>query len=288
MLDAPKRVEGEAATRTTVDDVPSMIKFSGAAGMACLLLVASSVAATVARADPQGLSTNVPVQIEDAFPAIEQGQAELQLDGVYLRDPHDNSGTHALTTGPTLKLGLLPHTQFDINPGYTAGDSSSANQGTTSFDALVQLRGNTRFLPALALHGFYDLPYGAGHKTAQYTLRGIATKYLGSSKSSPRLHLNLTWTHVTQPDILTRRDQLEIAGGLSFLVAGSTAMVVDAVHGAASAVGDNQTFLDAGFLHELGPNWTIGIGAGAGIAQQSPQARVFFSAQYAFGLFKAP
>lgn len=257
----------------------------GVAGITCLLLIASSVAATVTRADPQGLSTNVPVQIEDAFPAIEQGQAELQWDGVYLRDPHDSSGTHALTAGPTLKLGLLPHTQFDINPGYTAGDSSSANQGTTSLDSLAQLRGNSRFLPALALHGFYELPYGAGHKSTQYTRRGVATKYLGSSKSSPRLHLNLTWIHVTQPDPRTRRDQLEIASGLSFLVARSTSIVVDAVHGAASTTGENHTFLDAGFLHELGPKWTIGIGAGAGIAQQSPQARIFFSAQYSFGLF---
>ena len=265
--------------------VSSLTRLPGAAGTACLRLIACGVGPTGAYADPQGLSTNVPVQIEDAFPAIEEGQAELQWDGVYQHDPRTGAGANSLTTGPTLKLGLLPRTQFDINPGYTAGDASSANQGTTSFDALVQLRGDARLLPALALHGFYELPYGAGHKSARYTLRGAATKYLGSSKSSPRLHLNLTWVHVTQQDSQTRRDQLEIAGGLSFLVARSTAMVVDAVHGAASTTGENHTFLDAGFLHELGPNWTIGIGAGAGVAQQSPQARIFFSAQYSFGLF---
>jgi len=252
---------------------------------ACCLLAASGLAATGARADPQGLSTNVPVQIEDAFPAVEQGQAQIQWDGVYLRDPHDSSGTHAVTTGPTLKLGLIPYTQIDINPGYTAGDSSSASQGTTSLDALVQLRGNSRFLPALAVHGFYEIPYGAGHKSAQYTVRGVATKYLGSTKSSPRLHLNLTWVHVTQPDRQTRRDQMEIAGGVSFLVGRSTGMVLDAVHGAAPTTGENRTFIDAGFIRDLTPDWSVGIGAGAGVAQQSPQARVFFSAQYSFGIF---
>jgi hypothetical protein len=260
-------------------------RISRVVGSAGWLLAATGFGASGARADPQGLSTNVPVQIEDAFPATEQGQAQIQWDGVYQRDPHDSGGTHAFTTGPTLKLGLLPHSQVDINPGYTAGDSSSANQGTTSLDALVQLRGNDRFLPALAVHMFYEIPYGAGHKSAQYTLRGVATKYLGASKSSPRLHLNLSWVHVTQPDRQTRRDQLAIAGGLSFLVGHSTAMVVDAAHGAAPTSGENRTFVDVGVIHEFGESWSIGIGGGAGLAQQSPQARVFLSTQYNFGLF---
>jgi hypothetical protein len=238
-----------------------------------------------ALADPQGLSTNVPVQIEDAFPAIEYGGAELQYDGRYTRDPHDASTHNQFAQGPTIKLGLLPHTQFDINPGYTSGDGSSAGQGTTSIDSLVQLTGNSRFLPALALHGFYEIPYGSGHKSAQYTLRGVATKYLGPDKNSPRLHLNLTWVHVTQPDSSTRRDQLEIAGGLSFLVSRHTAMVLDVVHGAQASVGRNQSFLDAGFLHELNANWSVGLGAGAGVAQDSPQARMFLSLQRSFNLF---
>lgn len=238
-----------------------------------------------ALADPQGLSTNVPVQIEDAFPAVEFGEGQLQYDGRYKRDPHDTAGSNEYTSGPTIKLGLLPHTQFDINPGYTNGDGSGAGQGTTSIDSLVQLIGNSRLLPALALHGFYEIPYGSGHKSAQYTLRGIATKYLGTSKSSPRLHLNLTWIHVTQPDRMTRRNQMEIAGGISFLVAQHTAMVLDVVHGAQATVGNNQSFIDGGFLHDIDEDWSFGLGAGAGIAQNSPQLRVFVSLQRSFELF---
>lgn len=238
-----------------------------------------------ALADPQGLSTNVPVQIEDAFPAVEYGEGQLQYDGRYTRDPHDTAGSNEYTHGPTIKLGLLPHTQFDINPGYTNGDGSGAGQGTTSIDGLVQLTGNSRLLPALALHGFYEIPYGSGHKSAQYTLRGVATKYLGPDKDSPRLHLNLSWVHVTQPDDGTRHDQLEIAGGLSFLVSQHTAMVLDVVHGAQASVGRNQTFLDGGVLHEINADWSVGLGAGVGIAQDSPQARVFLSLQRSFHLF---
>jgi len=249
-----------------------------AVGVACVVV-------TPAFADPQGLSTNVPVQIEDAFPAIGYGGAELQYDGRYTRDPHDAAGSNELVQGPTLKLGLLPHMQFDINPGYTSGDGSGAGQGTTSIDSLVQLRGNTRFLPALALHGFYEIPYGSGHKSAQYTLRAVATKFLGPGKNSPRLHLNLTWVHVTQPDSMTRPDQLEIALGLSLLVSRHTALVLDAVHGAQPDIGRNQSFIDGGFLHEINGQWSIGLGAGAGIAQNSPQARVFLSLQRSFSLF---
>lgn len=251
-------------------------------GIAFSLILAGTRSAL---ADPQGLSTNVPVQIEDAFPAVEYGEGQLQYDGRYTRDPHDMMGSNEYTHGPTIKLGLLPHTQFDLNPGYTNGDGSGAGRGTTSIDSLVQLTGNSRLLPALALHAFYEIPYGSGHISAQYTLRGVATKYLGTGKSSPRLHLNLTWIHVTQPDRTTRRDQMEIAGGISFLLTGHTAMVLDVVHGAQAMAGRNQSFIDAGFLHDIDEDWSVGLGGGAGVAQNSPQLRMFVSVQRSFKLF---
>ncbi|NPD68812.1 hypothetical protein HN018_12590 [Lichenicola cladoniae] len=86
--------------------------------------------------------------------------------------------------------------------------------------------------------------------------------------------------------IATRRpDQMEIAGGISFLVAAHTAMVLAVVQCAQATVGHDQSFIDGGFLHDIDEDRSFGLGAGAGIAQNSPQLRVFVSLQRSFELF---
>lgn len=237
-----------------------------------------------ARADPQGLSTGVPVQIEDALP-IRLGGVQLQGAALFTHDTRNRRGSDLWALNPSIKLGPLPGLQIDATPSYSIGDQSGAGSGNGTISALYQLTRNSTYVPALALHGYYATPYGSGHKSAQYTLRAIATKYLGTSEQSPRLHLNLSWYHLTQPSRTQRDDQLEIAVGMSALVAKSTAVVADVVHGARSSKGANQTFVDVGLRHEISDTWAISGGVGAGLGQQSPGFRVFFAVQKDLRLF---
>lgn len=236
------------------------------------------------RADPQSLSTNVPVQIEDALP-VRLGTLELQGDNRFTRDPHNRRGSDLLASGMVLKLGPLPGLQVGLGPSYNFGSQSGANGGRGAIDVLYQLTGDSAYVPALALHGYYAQPYGAGHRSAQYTLRGIATKHLGGGERSPRLHLNLSWYHLAQPSPSQRPDQLELAVGYSRLISGSTALVVDVVHGAKPERRASQTIADVGVRREVGDGWAVALGVGAGIARQSPTLRAFFAVQKSFRMF---
>ncbi len=249
-----------------------------------LVLLGALAASTTARADPQSLSTDVPVQIEDALP-VRLGTLELQGDNRFTRDTHNRRGSDLLASGLVLKLGPLPGLQVGLSPSYRFGAQSSANGGYGTIDVLYQVTDNSTYIPALAVHGYYAQPYGAGHKSVQYTLRGIATKYLGGSERSPRLHLNLSWYHLTQPSPSQRADQLELAIGYSRLVYDSTALVADVVHGAKPDRRASQTILDLGVRHEIGDGWAVSVGAGAGIGAQSPAFRAFFAVQRSFRVF---
>lgn len=245
-----------------------------------LLLTAVGFAA---RADPQGLSTGVPVQIEDALP-VRFGGLQLQGAALFTHDTSNRRGSDLWALNPSIKLGPLPRLQIDFTPSYSVGDHSGAGRGNGTVSALYQLTRNSTYVPALAVHGYYATPYGSGHKSAQYTLRAIATKYLGTSEQSPRLHLNLSWYHLTQPSRTQRDDQIEIAVGMSALLAKSTAVVADVVHGARPEKGANQTFVDIGLRHEISDTWAISGGVGAGLGQQSPGFRAFFALQKNFRL----
>ena len=238
-----------------------------------------------AAADPQGISTNVPVQVEDAFPAVDAGEGEFQVDNRFTHDTHDDRGPDLITTSPTLKIGAAPRLQLDVSPSYGFGDQSGARSGAVSLGALYQLTDNGRWLPALAVHGIYETPYGHGHPTADYVLRAIATKYLGEGKSAPRLHLNFTWTHVVQAGGATRANQYEAGVGYSRLLTPKLALVLDALHGQTARRGGRQSYLDAGLVRAFRKGLTLSAGAGAGVQQQSAPYRIFFALQQEFGLF---
>ncbi len=253
---------------------------------ACLLPAAlCMLGPSLARADPQGISTNVPVQLDDAFPSVGFGETQLQFDGRYSLDPHDSNGRDLVGAGPTLKVGALPRLQLSFNPGYNLGSQGAADGGSASASAMWAVRGDSRWVPAVALSGSYATPYGSGHKSAEWSYSMAATKYLGASKASPRLDLNLNWTHVTQPAASDRPDQFEIGVGASCLLSPATALVVDVFHGARPQRNQNQTFIDAGVIWEIDPSTSLGLGAGVGIGEQSPALRVFFAVQRDVKLF---
>ena len=237
-----------------------------------------------ALADPQALSTNVPVQTQDAL-AVRTGTLELQGVGVYTRDDHNSKGRDLLNLSPTLKLGAAKGLQLDISAPYSVGDQSGANQGSGGFDVFYNFNDPTPSFPALAVQAGYQLPYGAGHHTRNISCAERRRSGLALNDKSPRLHLNLSWTHATTPSSTNRKDVLEIGVAYSMLVSDTTALVIDVVHGAKSTKGQNETIADAGLRWEISDEWTLSGGVGVGIGQQSPAFRMLFAIQRGFHLF---
>ena len=248
------------------------------------LLLAALPAAPSAWADPQATSPFVPVQVQDAL-VVRTGTLTLQGTGVYTRDPRIKTGADLLNLSPTIKVGPLKGVQIDITAPYAVGNQTTASQGSSGVDAYYQFTEPSPTRPALAVQAGYQWPYGQGHKSNQYFVRGLATQWLGGDERAPRLHLNLNFTQVTTPAKGNRRSIPEIGLAYSQLVSDRTALVVDVVHGAKTAVGQNQTFVDAGFKWDVTDAWSLGGGVGVGIGQQSPDARVLFYLTRAFQVF---
>jgi len=251
---------------------------------ACLA-AAMATAAAPALADPQALSRNVPVPVQDAL-ATKRGTLTLQGTGVYTRDDFNSKGRDLLELGPTVKLGVAQGLQLDFTAPYAVGNQSSANQGYGAADFFYQFTEPSPRMPALAVQGGYRFfEFGPGLQSDQWFLRAAATQWFGPDDKSPRVHLNLNWTHIPRPGNSNRSDVLEIGLAYSQLVSRSTALVLDVVHGAKTAKGQDETILDVGLRHEFNDEWAVSAGVGAGIFQESPAFRVLFGVQRNFELF---
>lgn len=257
-----------------------MNRFRAWAGCAVALLAAP----VAARADPQGTSTFVPVQVQDAY-VVRVGELELQNVDRFTKNTHGSSGHDLWNLTPEIKYGVTKHLEVVVGTSYATGNQSGANQGAGSFAALYNINPNTTYIPAFAVGVGYATPYGAGQKTAAYTFEGIATKNLGPSDASPRLHFNVIWTHRTQPEESTRADQVQFGVAYSMLLDKHTAVVADYVHGAAPTKRKTEDIVDVGFRHELTPSLALSVGAGIGIGGDSPNYRFIFAVQKSFQLF---
>lgn len=251
----------------------------------CAALGAVLVAAPAAlAADPQGMSTFVPVQTTDAL-ILAPGQATLQGYGVFTRDTYNGSGSSLLNLDPQIKVGVIKGVQLDITAPYAVGDQSAASQGSGGINGFYQFTTPSPIRPALALEAGYQFPFGAGHKSNQYFVRALATQWLGSTDKAPRLHLNLDLTEVTTPGPGARRTILQIGLAYSQLISARTALVVDVVHGAKGSTAQNQTIADFGLRHEITDDWAVGGAVGVGLGQQSPGFRLIFAVQRSLKLF---
>jgi hypothetical protein len=248
-----------------------------------LLAVALLSRVPHARANPQDIEEGEPVTLEDAFtdPA---GQLSLQYSGTYTQT-HDHAAKEQLEQGATIKLGAFPGVQISVNPSYDTGTTAERNAGGVLGDVLVQLNRQSTLLPAFAVDVFYFTPYGAAHSSAEYVVRLLATKPLGPSLDSPRLDLNLTDYHLTQPDRDGRSDQLQLVAGGSMLLHKNDAVVVDIVHGASEQQGQSETYLEAGYNRDLPDDWSLNVGIGKQVAGVARGLRIYFAIEKELDLF---
>ncbi len=257
------------------------------AALAGAVCASAARAACAAPPDPQALAPNYPVEIEDALP-VPQGALVVQLDQRFTRDRGTGSTSDLGQPEAVFKLGAAKGLQLDFSPSYSYGSSSSADRGFGTVDALYQFTEDRGLLPDLAVHAYYQAGYGHGGPSDQTILRGLVTKRLGDTAEAPRLHLNLTWTHVISPEADARDDQYSVGVGYSMLVLKDTAVVVDYVHDQRPDRHDpDENLVDVGLIHQFSPEWAVSVGAGGGLTRTAPEGRIFVGLQRSFKLFGA-
>ncbi len=233
--------------------------------------------------DPQQIEEGEPVTVQDDL-TNDPGELSLQYSGTYVRLREADS-REVLEQGLTAKLGVLKDVQLSLNPNYDTGRTEDRNSGGVQGDILVHVRDQTRLFPALGFDLFYTTPFGAGQKSPEYVFRAIASHSLGDGDAAPRLHLNLTDFHLTQPEGGDRKDRLQLAFGGSFLPTPAGALVADIVYGASDVGRGTQGFLEIGYTRVLPQAWTCELGVGRQVAGAGGAVHVFFSIEKEIHVF---
>ncbi|WP_240759892.1 hypothetical protein [Lichenicoccus roseus] len=227
--------------------------------------------AAQAQADPQALSTNLPVRLKDAF-VTDPGAVTLQYGS---RTTIEDDGRYSLRGGPALKFGLPGRIELSLAPFRQLGDASSVHGNLAGAELEWNLNQQSRHIPAFLLALIRDEPYGGGHQGPHYAVQGVATKSLGGRREAPRLGVEVAWTHTVGAATDERHGRWLAGIVWSRLLDRRTALVADLVYQQQNRRGHESDYLDVGFNRIVGRSLTLSAGLGPGLAQDAAAVRVF-------------
>jgi hypothetical protein len=158
------------------------------------LLPAAFLAATAlpaaAQKDWYNLDRGHPFEVTDAR-ALERKALEFQFSPLDVT--RREGGAYGWSVAPSVAVGLLPRTEFELGAAWAWADGPESRGGLAGVElgVLHALNIETRGLPALALEAEVLLPVGSEAPDAVFTTLGaIVTRTVGRS----RLHLNAAGT----------------------------------------------------------------------------------------------
>lgn len=246
------------------------------AALAIAAIAVSAVSApAIEAADHQNLEELLPTYIEDAFPIPYRGR-ELQGRFSYERT---RDGKDRFVVEPRLEVGLFPNFQAELQLPYRLGDADDADRGQVSLGGLYNFNQETLTIPAVALVGEVQAPYGQGDEPWQTRVKFIATKTLPSARLQ-RIHLNAAWIHAYDAAPDERGDRYEIALGYSVALQSELTLVADIVRQQELLEGRVTNLVEAGIRYQLSPLMVLTAGGSAGFGNSETEFRVLFGFQY--------
>jgi len=246
---------------------------------AAIALISTSPA--VRAAEPLGLSSFLPITIEDAYPS------KSTTLKPYIRYEADAKGGRARDLVEAVPRATVPLTRglaVTVDTPYRFGNAPSSGGGNARVGALWNFLsddGGPR--PALAVHGRISAPYGAGPHPTETILRFVATKSLGGDvQTAPRLDLNVSWLHLVGPGAGEPRDRYTWGVGSTVLIGPNTALAADFYQEHPSRTGRNVSLVEAGVRQGLAKGSLLAFGVGTGIGHASPRLRLLGGVEVPF------
>jgi hypothetical protein len=223
-----------------------------------LLSTAASVTSVLA-VDHTNLEEGLPVSVEDSFP-IENGKQEVQ--GVFAYEHLKRSGgQNFFMFEPRLAVGLFPDFQATFRAPYQLGADGS-NSSAFNVGGLYQLNKGGPVLPVFALSGGIDVPYGFNPGAVETSLKLIATKPLGNLSENRDIHLNIGWTHNTNPGLDERSDRYSIGFAYAQPFDSKTLLILALVGEQELEQRTNRALIEFGVRHKVSEELVVSAGAG--------------------------
>lgn len=228
-------------------------------------------------ADHSNLEAGFPVTVEDAYPIKYRS---LELQGLSRWDRVD--GDDRIVVEPRIEYGLLRNLQATIGAPYRFGDAEDAHEGEASAEALYNFNSEGIVLPAVSVGVGVRAPFDTRDDGLESEVKGVLTKSLGSwgTRYIPRqVHFNASWRHKDDalPGDRSNRDFIGI--GYSQAVSNEVVMVFDAYRKELALKGSEEKMAEIGLRIQLDPHSVLSFGAGAGLNDESPDARVLVGYQ---------
>jgi hypothetical protein len=244
-----------------------------------LALLAGRPAAAGEAAQPDDFQ---PLTIDDASP-LERGQASAELSTSW---DHDRHGDDLIELRPAAKIGAFEGLELELALPYTLGSSDEAGQANFDLGAKYGLRDAGGGLPALALEADVSVPLGS-HPGLDTELTLLAAQPLtGKGEGGPALYLNLSWLHFFDAESGEERSNgYAAAFGVSFPVGENTGLVADIVHEDERDRDQATNLVEAGVRREVMEGLILSVGAGTGLAGDSPEFRLTVGLQHQFRAF---
>ena len=225
--------------------------------LSALTMVTASVTPVLAT-DHNNLEEGLPVSIEDSYP-LEYGKQEVQ--GVFTYDHFSrNGGQNFFTFEPRLAVGLFPGFQTTFRTPYQVGTDGS-NSGTFSVGGLYQLNKGGPVIPVFALSGGVEVPFGFNPSAIETSLKLIATKPLGSLSENRDIHLNIGWTHNTNPGLEERSDRYSIGVAYAQPFDAKTLLLLALVGEQELEQHTSQKRIEFGIRHQVSEGLVVSAGA---------------------------
>jgi hypothetical protein len=229
-------------------------------------------------ADHTNLEEGIPVQVVDAY-ATPYLNREIQANWRYERT---RESEERFVFEPRLEYGFARNWQGSVSVPVMAGNADQTGSGNIALEALYNFNSESLFLPALALSGRADLPTGRESAGIDTTFTFIATKMLIPGSRFNRTHVNLSWMHNRGAAEDERVDRYRAVLGFDIRVGTDTVLVTDLYRELLMKKGERSTMFELGFRRQLTPFTLMGIGAGAGIGDQSARFRITIGFQHSF------
>ncbi|MBP2291808.1 hypothetical protein [Azospirillum rugosum] len=227
-----------------------------------------------------GLSSEIPITVQDAA-AIEKGSVDLKLRGTFDRLKQDG-GRNRLNLDPEIEVGVANGLSLKANPTYRVGNADDTRQGGVNLSAEINLLAPKDGRLGISLEPLIDIPYGSGGTATEVGIVGRVTQPLGTSTRAPRLHVNLGWRRLIDPESDQRENRFLMVAGVNFAVAPNTAVAFDILRDQQQERGKADNLVEVGVRHVIGDDLALGAGVGVGFGPDSPRYRVLVGVQRSF------
>jgi len=224
------------------------------------------------------LEEGLPLEIADAYPIPYRGR-EFQMMTRYERSERDHDG---LVLEPRVELGIVRNAQLTVAGPFLFGEGVDDGPGDAKLELLYDLNQEQLALPAFALAGGAEFPTGDESRGVDPFAKLLVTKTLPGTWHLHRLHANVRYGYNAEDRTAERSHRYKVVFGYSVILTNEILGLLDVSREEGRDSSIEVNVVEAGARLQVTPRTNLSFGAGAGFADESPDARATLGLQVQF------